>query len=215
MEKLSDGDLEVIATGPAGNFGNNIYLVIDRATNEAAFIDAPGEPEKSIAAAQSAGVRPSKILLTHSHMDHTASIDRLKQEYGCQLVASAQETGLADGQVDVAVEDGQEVKVGNLAFRVVSVPGHTPGSTTYLYGTHAFVGDTLFPGGPGRTGSNANFQRELESITTRLYALPDETVIYPGHGDRTTIGESKAEYAIFAAKKHDPDLHGDVLWATS
>lgn len=214
MEKLNDGDFEVIATGPVG-FGNNIYLVIDRATNEAAFIDAPGEPQHSIEAARSAGVRPSKILLTHSHMDHTASIEGLKQEFGCQLVASAHETNLADGQVDVAIDDGQEVKVGNLAFRAVHVPGHTPGSTTYVYSKHAFVGDTLFPGGPGRTGSNANLQQELQSITTRLYALPDETVIYPGHGDRATIGSSKAEYSGFAARDHDPDLHGDVLWATS
>jgi hydroxyacylglutathione hydrolase len=215
MEKLSDGDLEVIATGPAGNWANNIYVVIDRATNEAAFIDAPDEPEKSIAAAESAGVRPSKILLTHGHMDHTMGIERLKQEYGCQLFAAGNETGLKEGQPDVAVEDGQEVKVGNLAFRVVSVPGHTPGSVTFLHGRHAFVGDTLFPGGPGRTASNQNLQQELESITTRLYALPDETVVYPGHGARTTIGESKVEYEVFASKEHDPDLHGDVNWHTS
>jgi hydroxyacylglutathione hydrolase len=97
----------------------------------------------------------------------------------------------------------------------VSVPGHTPGSVTFLHGTHAFVGDTLFPGGPGRTASNQNLQQELESITTRLYALPDETVVYPGHGARTTIGESKVEYEVFASKEHDPDLHGDVNWHTS
>src|SRR3970040_1440470 len=214
MEKLNDGDFEIIASGPVG-FGNNIYLVIDRATNEAAFIDAPGEPEASIEVARSAGVRPSKILLTHSHMDHTASIEGLKREFGCQLVAGAQETNLGEGQGDVAIDHGQEVTVGNIAFRAVHVPGHTPGSTTFVYGKHAFVGDTLFPGGPGRTGSNANLQQELQSITTRLYALPDETVIYPGHGDRTTIGASKGEYADFAARDHDPDLHGDVLWATS
>lgn len=214
METLNDGDLEIVAGGPVG-FGNNIYLVIDRATDEAAFIDAPGEAEASIEIARSAGVRPSKILLTHSHMDHTASVEGLKQEFGCQLVACAQETNLAEGVVDLGVDDGQEVRVGNLAFQAVHVPGHTPGSTTYIHGKHAFVGDTLFPGGPGRTGSNANLQQELQSITTRLYALPDETVIYPGHGDRTTIGESKAEYADFASREHDPELHGDVLWATS
>jgi hydroxyacylglutathione hydrolase len=97
----------------------------------------------------------------------------------------------------------------------VSVPGHTPGSTTYLHGKHAFVGDTLFPGGPGRTRTNENLQEELASITSQLYVLPDETVVWPGHGSKTTIGESKAEYAVFAAKEHAPDLAGDVNWLTS
>jgi glyoxylase-like metal-dependent hydrolase (beta-lactamase superfamily II) len=113
------------------------------------------------------------------------------------------------------VTQGDEVKVGNLAFRIISVPGHTPGSTTFLYTKHAFVGDTLFPGGPGRTRTNADLQQELESIRTQLYTLPDGTDIYPGHGDMTTIGASKAEYAVFAAKDHDPDLHGDVNWSES
>lgn len=105
--------------------------------------------------------------------------------------------------------------MGQIPFRVLSVPGHTPGSTTFVHGRHAFVGDTLFPGGPGRSASPEALRQEIESITTHLYALPDDTVIYPGHGARTTIGESKREYAEFAAREHDPNLHGDVLWATS
>ncbi|MBE0611284.1 MAG: hypothetical protein IH609_18020, partial [Dehalococcoidia bacterium] len=93
--------------------------------------------------------------------------------------------------------------------------GHTPGSTTFVCGKSAFVGDTLFPGGPGRSKDNAALQQEIQSITTRLYDLPDDTTIYPGHGAITTIGESKAEYAVFAAKKHAPDLCGDVNWLES
>jgi hydroxyacylglutathione hydrolase len=113
------------------------------------------------------------------------------------------------------VKHGDEVKVGNLSFSVLSVPGHKPGSTTFVHGKHAFVGDTLFPGGPGRSRSNEALQQEIGSITTQLYALPDDTVIYPGHGDRTTIGESKVEYAVFAGKPHAPDLAGDVNWLES
>ena len=97
-------------------------------------------------------------------------------------------------------------------LRALSVPGHTPGSTTYVTGRHAFVGDTLFPGGPGRTASNEALKQEIVSITAHLYSLPDDTVIYPGHGDRTTIGASKAEYAVFAVKPMPDDLHGDVTW---
>lgn len=214
MERIEDGNLAVVVAGPAG-FGNNIYVVIDKATNEAAFVDAPDEVDQSIAAAESAGVRPSKILLTHSHGDHTASIDALKERYGCRVYGDEREPWLKPGQLDEKVKHGDTVEVGKLTFQVLSVPGHTPGSTTFLYEKNAFVGDTLFPGGPGRTRTNENLQEEIESITTHLYALPGETVVYPGHGDRTTIAASKDEYAVFAGKEHAPDLCGDVNWLES
>ncbi|MEX2081507.1 MAG: MBL fold metallo-hydrolase, partial [Dehalococcoidia bacterium] len=206
-------DLEIVAAGPVG-FGNNIYIVIDRSTGEAAFIDAP-DSERSAETARAAGVEPSKIFLTHSHGDHTAGIAGLKSAFGCMVYADAAEPWLTDEQRDVAVATGDDVTVGNLAFRVVSNPGHTPGSTSFVHGLHAFVGDTLFPGGPGRTQSHQLLQQEIASIVTQLHTLPDETVIYPGHGGRTTIEASKAEYAAFAARDHDPDLHGDVLWLES
>jgi glyoxylase-like metal-dependent hydrolase (beta-lactamase superfamily II) len=214
MAVYEDGNLKVVTAGPAG-FGNNIYVVIDKATNEAAFIDAPAEPEQSIAAAEGAGVRPSAILLTHGHGDHTASIDILKERYAAKLYAGATEVGLKPGQMDVPVGHGDEVAVGNLRFQVLHVPGHTPGSTTYVYGKSAFVGDTLFPGGPGHSRSNELLQLEINSITTHLYALPGDTTIYPGHGDITTIARSQDEYAVFAGKEHAPDLHGDVNWLES
>jgi hydroxyacylglutathione hydrolase len=213
METIRDGDLEIVAAGPAGNFGNNVYVVIDRATNEAVFIDAPGEPSVSIAAAESAGVRPSRILLTHSHGDHTAGLAELKAHFGCQMIADPREPWLKEGDAESSVAHGDEIKVGNIVLRALSVPGHTPGSTTYVTGKHAFVGDTLFPGGPGRSASNEALKQELASITTHLYALADDTVIYPGHGDRTTIGASKIESAAFLAKPIPAELKGDVSWA--
>lgn len=214
METVRDGDLEIVMAGPTG-YGNNVFVVIDRSTNEAVFVDAPGDPEVNIAAAEAAGVTPTKILLTHGHFDHTPSIDALKSKFGATLVADAGEPGLKDGQLDEAAVHGEEVKVGNLAFRVLSVPGHTPGSTTYVVGKHAFVGDTLFPGGPGRTKDNAALQQEIESIKRELYTLPDDTTIWPGHGAISTIGASKQEYAVFASKSHAPDLCGDVNWLES
>ncbi|MXZ89122.1 MAG: MBL fold metallo-hydrolase [Dehalococcoidia bacterium] len=214
MEKLVDGDLGIVRAGPAG-FGNNIYIVIDEASGEAAFIDAPDEVEKSIAAVEFAGVEPSTILLTHSHQDHTASIVALKERYGCRLIADPEEPWIPEGTLDEAITDGDTVKVGGLTFDVVSIPGHTPASTAFIHGSHAFVGDTLFPGGPGHSRSNELLQQEIASITTRLYALADETTVWPGHGGNTTIGASKAEYEVFASRDHAPDLHGDVLWLES
>ena len=214
MEKRVDGNLGIVRAGPAG-FGNNIYIVIDESSGEAAFIDAPDEAGKSVAAAEFAGVEPSAILLTHSHGDHTASIAALKARYGCRLIADPAEPWIPAGQLDEAVSDGDTVNVGGLAFAVLSIPGHTPASTAFVHGAHAFVGDTLFPGGPGHSRSNDLLRLEIASITSRLYALPDETTVWPGHGGSTTIGASKAEYAVFAAREHDPDLHGDVLWLES
>lgn len=214
MARIEDGDLTIVSGGPVG-FGNNIYLLIDRATGESAFIDAPGDAGDLIAIAEAEGVRPGKILLTHSHADHTSCIDGLKEAYGCQVVADAREPWLKDGQLDLAVAHGDTVSVGGLQFGVLSVPGHTPGSTTFTWGGHAFVGDTLFPGGPGNSRSNELLLQEISSITTHLYALDEATRVWPGHGGDTTIGASKAEYAAFAARDHAPDLKGDVLWATS
>ena len=160
-------------------------------------------------------MEPSAILLTHGHGDHTASIDKLKAKYGCELYGAANEPGVKDGQLDHVVAHGDEVKVGSLTFSAIHNPGHTPGSTTFVHGKHAFVGDTLFPGGPGASRTNALLQQEIESIKTQLFVLPEDTAIWPGHGDGATIGQSKAEYEVFASKEHDPDLHGDVTWLES
>lgn len=215
MERFEDGNLVIYADGPAGPYANNIYLLVDSATGEAAFVDAPAEPEKAVALAEAAGVQPAAVFLTHSHGDHTGGFEVLQARYGLRLYADAREPWLQPAWAAKGLTHDQELRVGNLALRVVSVPGHTPGSTTFVHGRHAFVGDTLFPGGPGRTRTNADLLQEIDSITTKLYALPDDTMVYPGHGDRTTIGTSRAEYAVFAAREHAPDLAGDVLWATS
>ena len=75
-----------------------------------------------------------------------------------------------------------------------------------------FSGDTLFPGGPGKSRSPEAFKKEIDSITRKLLVLPDDTAVYPGHGDDTTIGEARQEYQVFASKQHPDDLCGDVAW---
>jgi glyoxylase-like metal-dependent hydrolase (beta-lactamase superfamily II) len=214
MEEIVEGNLRILSDGPVG-FGNNIYVLVDTATNEAAFVDAPGEAAANIALAEAAGARPSKLLLTHSHADHTACLDDLKAYYGLQVYGDPMEPWLKEGQLDVPVGHGSEVRVGGLLFRVVSIPGHTPGAIAFIHNSQVFSGDTLFPGGPGHSRTNANLQQEIRSIVSQLFILRDDMVVRPGHGLPTTIGRSKAEYAVFAAKPHDPDLHGDVLWLES
>jgi len=114
-----------------------------------------------------------------------------------------------------SLTDGDEVAVGGAVVRVLHTPGHTPGSVSLVTGGAVLTGDTLFPGGPGHSRTNEALQQEIVSITTWLHTLPDGTLVLPGHGDTTTVGESKAEYEVFAGKDHDPDLHGDVLWLES
>jgi glyoxylase-like metal-dependent hydrolase (beta-lactamase superfamily II) len=116
-------------------------------------------------------------------------------------------------KIDRPIEDGDEIAAGNGSIRALHTPGHTPGSTCYVAGRILFSGDVLFPGGPGRTQRPADLQQSIKSIKERLFALPDETIVLPGHGDDTTIGESKREYAVFASREHPPDLAGDVTWA--
>jgi glyoxylase-like metal-dependent hydrolase (beta-lactamase superfamily II) len=99
--------------------------------------------------------------------------------------------------------------------RVLHTPGHTPGSICLLANGALLSGDTLFPGGPGYSRDHAALAQEILSITGRLYRLPDDTLVLPGHGEGTTIGVSRAEHAAFAARDHPDDLHGDVLWASS
>jgi glyoxylase-like metal-dependent hydrolase (beta-lactamase superfamily II) len=94
-------------------------------------------------------------------------------------------------------------------------PGHSPGSISLLVNDAVLVGDVLFPGGPGRTRDPEALATSIESITTRLYRLPDDTLVLPGHGATTTIGDSKREYEVFASKEHPADLAGDVLWLES
>ena len=118
MQRIDDGELTIIIDGPVG-FGNNIYLLIDQATGESAFVDAPGQASELAAVAEAAGARPTKILLTHSHGDHTAAIDGLKEIYGCEVYADAAEPWLKPGQLDHVVAHGGEVTVGRIAFRAM------------------------------------------------------------------------------------------------
>jgi glyoxylase-like metal-dependent hydrolase (beta-lactamase superfamily II) len=155
------------------------------------------------------------VLLTHAHPDHWADYKLVKETTQAPVLAHAGEEGIPPDKVDAHVADGQEITVGPFPIKAIHTPGHTPGSTCYLVKSFLFSGDTLFPGGPGRTRTPENLQQSLQSITSRLYGLPDGTEVLPGHGDDTTIGRSKQEYAVFESKEHPADLCGDVLWEES
>jgi len=207
---MSPEELQVVKVGPLGPFNNNAYLVVDPNTKQSIIVDAPPEGEKVLEAAQ--GTRVSRIIVTHRHGDHWATIDALKSATGAPVYCHEADREPHADKVDGTLADGDAIALGGGRLVVVHTPGHTPGSICLLAGRFLIAGDTLFPGGPGHSDRPEDLQQEIRSIVERLLVLPDETAVYPGHGDDTTIGRSKQEYAAFAAREHPPDLCGDVLW---
>ena len=111
------------------------------------------------------------------------------------------------------LNDGDRIVVGDNELTVVHTPGHTPGSLCFRFDRQAIVGDTLFPGGPGRSRTPAALAQILTSLKDKLFAWPDETVFYPGHGEGSTIGTIRSLFEAFMARPRPPDLCGDVEWA--
>ncbi|MEX0762079.1 MAG: MBL fold metallo-hydrolase [Dehalococcoidia bacterium] len=203
-------------------FSNNAYLITCRRTNQSVIIDTPDRPDELIRAAGETQV--NTILITHSHWDHIQGFQSVHSAFTVptgigEADASELTRNGSPGLVDVS--DGTIIRAGDISLRASETPGHTPGSTCYLLPgaepsdspAHVFTGDTLFPGGPGKTTSPSAFRRILESITTRLLTLPGDTVVLPGHGDFTNIAEAEREYAVFEAREKPADLYGEVTWA--
>jgi glyoxylase-like metal-dependent hydrolase (beta-lactamase superfamily II) len=213
MDVYGDGNLTVMRFGPLGSFANNAYIIADEASGEALVVDMPSGSQEVIAAAKDLNVRG--IILTHTHHDHWMDYDLVKAALGAPVICHPAEQIMPAEQIDEPLADGATLAAGDIRVRALHTPGHTPGSTCLLTGKFLFSGDTLFPGGPGRTNSPADLQQSIQSITSVLFALPDETEVLPGHGEGTTIGEAKKEYDAFAARDHPADLCGDVTWAES
>lgn len=213
MDVYGDGNLTVMRFGPLGSFANNAYIIADEASGEALVVDMPSGSQELIAAAKDLQVKG--IVLTHTHHDHWVDYDLVKGALGAPVFCHPAEQIMPAEQIDEPLADGDELAAGDFRVRALHTPGHTPGSTCFLVGKFLFSGDTLFPGGPGRTNTPQDLQQTIQSIRSTLFALPDETEVLPGHGDGTTIGASKREYAAFAAREHPAGLCGDVTWAES
>ena len=196
-----------------GPFGTNAYIVVCQATGGSAVVDVPGEADEIVK--QLANTNPKYILITHNHFDHLMALDELKAKLKVPVAVHLLDAGGLPLRPDMELNDGDTIEVGELKIKVLHTPGHTPGGVCLLLGKYLISGDTIFPGGPGKTGTPADFKQIVKSIETRLFVLPDDTEVYPGHGDATVLGKEKKEFAIFASKPHSSNLCGDVLWLSS
>lgn len=199
--------LERLRLGP---FGTNAYIITCRESGESVLVDAPAESRVILEALR--GTRPRQILLTHGHADHTGALAEVHRALGVPLGAHEADSVSLPVRPALLLRHGDSVPCGKLALQVLHTPGHTPGSLCFLVDRCLIAGDTLFPGGPGKTWSPAELEQIIASITGILFTLPDDTAVYPGHGDATVLGKEKKLYAAFASRPRDPGLCGDVTW---
>jgi glyoxylase-like metal-dependent hydrolase (beta-lactamase superfamily II) len=187
----------------------NCYIVGAEPAGPGVVIDPGGEGARIVAQVEEAGLAVEYVLLTHAHFDHIGAVPDVLRATCAQLALHAGDRSLLESggggarwglnlpplpAPDLALEDGQVLEVGELRFRVLATPGHTGGGVSFYVAAEGavFVGDALFESGVGRTdlpgGDTATLMRSIKRV---LFALPEETVVYPGHGPTTTIGREK------------------------
>ncbi len=196
------------------SFATNAYVVVCKKTGKSGLIDAPAGARTLVKHLK--GTVCECIFLTHDHIDHIGGLKALREKIIAPLaVHGADNAKWLPVRPEMILSDGDVVFIGDVRAAAIYTPGHTPGSMCFKIEDYLLAGDTLFPGGPGRTVGPAEFKQIIESITRKLFKLPAGTKVYPGHGGPTTIKQAKEEYAVFAARPHGEGLCGDVTWAES
>ncbi len=210
----------VIRTAVVGDGGNDAYLLTARATGAQLLIDAADSAPALLAmVAQGSGAegaegtdpgRLEAVLTTHRHADHHGALAEVVAATGARTLAGADDADALPVPTDVRLAHGDAVRIGGdssaVSLEVVHLRGHTPGSVAVVHrdddgSVHVFTGDSLFPGGVGRTTSPADFTSLIDDVEQRLFAvLPDEAVVHPGHGDPTTIGAERPHLGQWRAR---------------
>ncbi len=203
--------MPIVACVTVGELEENCYLYACPETREAVIIDPGDEPERILEAIQQLQLVPKYIINTHGHFDHIRAIDAVSEVYPVPLAihsadvpmytdASVAElygypSPLVKRQPDILLNEGDRISFGSLALEVICTPGHTPGGVCLVNNPYCvFSGDTLFQRGIGRTDlPGGNYEQIITSIREKLYTLDDDLVVFPGHGEPTTIIEEKHE----------------------
>ena len=191
MPHFDDDQMEIhkVVLGP---YDNNVFVVRCTETGDAVLIDAANEHEQLLELAQRLGVR--RVLETHGHWDHIGAVAAMREAGYEVAVTAADAPRLKDVGYDVFLDDKEVIEVGRLRLHAIHTPGHTEGSICFKVEDHPllFSGDTLFPGGPGNTKfDGGDFATIVDSLEHKLFTLPADTLVLPGHGTDTTIGTER------------------------
>ena len=185
-----------------GDMGNNAYLLRDPDSGEALLIDAAAEPSALLELIGDADLRT--VVTTHGHWDHHRALPQVVEATGAATVAHPADADDLPVPVTRPVTHGDTVTVGGQTLEVVHLRGHTPGSIALVWrgaGTHVFTGDSLFPGGPGRTTQPENFTSLMNDLEERIFdRFDDATWFYPGHGNDSTLGAERPHLTEWRAR---------------
>jgi glyoxylase-like metal-dependent hydrolase (beta-lactamase superfamily II) len=178
-----------------GPMDNNAYLLECRSTGALCLVDAANDAATLL---DLVGDRPlARVVTTHQHRDHWQALEEVVAVTGARTAAGREDAGGIPTATDEPLDDGDTVTVGDVTLQVITLVGHTPGSVALRYDDpaghpHLFTGDSLFPGGVGRTTRPEDFDSLLRDVSTKLFdAMPDDTWFYPGHGNDSTLGAER------------------------
>jgi glyoxylase-like metal-dependent hydrolase (beta-lactamase superfamily II) len=194
----------MITKASVGPMDNNAYLLKCRATDDLLLIDAAADERVLLGLLN--GQPLSTVVTTHRHGDHWGALADVVAATSATTVAGADDVDGIPVTTDRAVTDGDVVSVGDVDLQVISLVGHTPGSIALLYDDptgppHLWTGDSLFPGGVGKTSSSDDFGSLIDDVESKIFGrLPDETWVYPGHGDDTTLGAERPHLGQWRAR---------------
>jgi glyoxylase-like metal-dependent hydrolase (beta-lactamase superfamily II) len=198
--ELTDLVITKVSVGP---MDNNAYVLRCRRTGDALLVDAAAQARRLL---ETVGDEPVRtVVTTHRHADHWGALAEVVAATDAATVAHPLDAAAIGVPTTRLVEDGDVVTVGQIVLRVIHLEGHTPGSIALLYddphgSPHLLTGDSLFPGGPGKT-TPQTFPLLMRDLETKVFAaLPDETWVYPGHGDDTTLGRERPHLAEWRAR---------------
>ncbi len=205
-------ELQVLSVG---EYQSNCYLLVTPGTRQGILIDAGDQAEEILRLVGSLEI--AQILITHGHEDHISALEMVREELRAPVGIHPADVDAFGLRPDFLLRDGDSVDLMGEELRVIHVPGHTPGSVIFglIEGgeiQRAIVGDAIFPGGPGKTETPQALGTSLNSLARTVFTWGDEVILYPGHGDPTTVGEERAAFEAFRTGPLPPDLYGDVTW---
>jgi glyoxylase-like metal-dependent hydrolase (beta-lactamase superfamily II) len=199
-------DAVTIRKASVGALDNNAYLLTCRATGAQLLIDAADDARRLRELVDEGTGDLDVIVTTHQHWDHHRALVEMTASTGAATAAGAADADAIPVSPNVQLRDGDTVRVGEVELQVIALRGHTAGSIALLYTDpnghpHLFTGDSLFPGGPGKTASPQDFTSLMGDLEARVFdVLPDDTWVYPGHGKDTTLGAERPHLAEWHAR---------------